>query len=50
MKVQYQIQTEKTNATVEGFRKDLEIFKTNLIAAGQFTPPYTLVEGNRLAT
>ena len=34
MRVKYDIQIEKTNAVVEGFRKDLEVFKTNLIAAG----------------
>ena len=49
MRVKYDIQIEKTNAVVEGFRKDLEVFKTNLIAAGQLTTPYTLIEGNRLS-
>ena len=49
MRVKYEVQIEKCNATIEGFRKDLEIFKTNLIATGQLTPSYSLVEGNRLA-
>jgi len=34
MKVKYDIHTERVNATIDGFRKDLEVFKTNLIAAG----------------
>lgn len=49
MRVKYDIQTEKVDATLEGFRKDLEIFKSNLIAAGQLTPSYTAIEGSRLA-
>ena len=33
---------------MDGFRKDLEVFKTNLIAAGQLTPHYSLEDGKRL--
>ena len=49
MRVKYEIQTEKTDAQLLAFRKDLEVFKTNLIAAGQLTASYTLQDGNRLA-
>lgn len=50
MRLKYDIQTEKVDATIESFRKDLEIFKSNLIAAGQLTPSYTSGEGTRLAS
>ena len=49
MRVQYQVQTEKVNKTIEWFRKDLELFKTNLIANGSQVPSYSAVDGNRLA-
>lgn len=48
MKIMYEVQTEKVNKEITGFRKDLEVFKTNLIAAGQMTASFSLSDGNRL--
>ena len=42
------VQTEKVDKEIANFRKDLEIFKTNLIAAGQITASFSLSDGNRL--
>ena len=48
MKVMSKVQTEKMNKEISSFRKDLEIFKTNLIAAGQIQASFPLTDGNRL--
>jgi len=46
--IKYEIHAEKVNKTINLFRKDLEIFKSNLIASGQSPPSFTLADGNRL--
>ena len=45
------LQTEKHEVLAQevvGFRKDLEVFKTNLIASGQISPSFSMADGNRM--